>query len=408
MLLLIGLSLRTSALSPSVVVVNFDVPVDPGSAALMGDAVSMAQAGHSPAIVIEMNTPGGLLSDMQTIIGDIQQANTSGIPTYTYVPQNSLAASAGSYIAMASNRILMGAGSEIGPSTPIVVGGTSLEQNHTQAAMLQLLVSLADKWGRNATAAYAMVNSDVAYSTNDAVAYHVVDGRAGSLQEALSTFGLAGESTNVTSEGVYDQILSALSDATLDGILILVGTLAITIDLYHPTIILSAAGIVAVVAGLVGAEVIGASLLGIVIVAIGAALMFLEFKLGHGFAMMGGAVVGAAGVYLLLLGVPFSPSPVSDLTEVGIVGIAAVGVLGGLYVRWIIGPLRKRRGLTGPEALVGKEAKVVSPLVPEGEVRVEGVTWRAKSISGNVGEGEAVMVRSIEGLRLVVEKVRTP
>src|ERR1700751_3565564 len=106
-----------------------------------------------------MNTPRGLLNDMTSIIRVIDLANQSGIPTYTYVPPDALAASAGSYIAMASNKILMGTGSEIGPSTPIVVGGSALEQNHTEDGMLSLMTSLAEKWGRNSTAAQNMVVS---------------------------------------------------------------------------------------------------------------------------------------------------------------------------------------------------------------------------------------------------------
>src|ERR1700751_2936630 len=122
-----------------------------------------------------MNTPRGLLNDMTSIIRVIDLANQAGIPPYTYVPPNALAASAGSYIAMASNKILMGPGSEIGPSTPIVVGGTPLEQNHTEGAMISLMVSLAEKWDRNSTAAQSMVYSDLAYSADDALRFHVAD-----------------------------------------------------------------------------------------------------------------------------------------------------------------------------------------------------------------------------------------
>ncbi|MDA4117283.1 MAG: ATP-dependent Clp protease proteolytic subunit, partial [Thaumarchaeota archaeon] len=161
---------------PGIVIVNFDVPVDPGSANLMNNALTMAKAQNASAMVIEMNTPGGLISDMTAIVSTIEQANQSGIPTYTYVPPNALAASAGSYIAMASNKILMGPGSEIGPSTPIVEGGTALQQNHTEGAMLSLMVSLAEKWGRNTTAAQSMVYSDVAFSAADAGRFHLVDG----------------------------------------------------------------------------------------------------------------------------------------------------------------------------------------------------------------------------------------
>ena len=103
-----SLALTPPPRTRSAVVVNFDVPVDPGSSSLMADAVATAKSSGAPAIVIEMNTPGGYLSDMLDIVASIQQANQSGIPTYTYVPPDALAASAGSYIAMASNGILDG------------------------------------------------------------------------------------------------------------------------------------------------------------------------------------------------------------------------------------------------------------------------------------------------------------
>ncbi len=384
------------------VLVNFDVPVDPGSSSLMSSALVTAKADNSPAIVIEMNTPGGFLSDMADIVSTIEQANQSGIPTYTYVPPNALAASAGSYIAMASNEIIMGPGSEIGPSTPIVVGGTALEQNHTEGAMISLMVSLAEKWGRNSTAAQSMVYSDVAFSAADAYRFHLVEGNAATLQDALAQLGLTGGYT-VVQEGLYEQFLSALSDPNVTGILILLGAIALVLDLLHPTFVLSVAGGIALVAGLVGAEVVGASSLGLVVILAGVALMFLELKLGHGFAMIGGAVVGGAGVYLLFQGVEVSSS-LADLTQVEAVVVLAVGVLCGLYVRWVIAPLRTRRKLTGSESMPGKVGLASTPLSPSGEVRVEGITWRARSASGNLQAGERVTVKAVEGLVLVVEK----
>ncbi len=384
----------------SVLVVNFDVPVDPGSSTMMAAAVATAKSTNASAIVIEMNTPGGYLSDMLGIVSSIQQANQSGIPTYTYVPPDALAASAGSYIAMASNGILMGPGSEIGPSTPIVEGGTALEQNHTEDAMISLMVSLADMWGRNSTAAQAMVVSDIAYSAAQAYQYHLTEGNATTLQGALSQFGL-GPSYTVVQEGVYDQFLSALSDPNLYGILILLGAFAIVLDLWHPTFVLSIAGAIALVAGLVGAEVVGSSLLGLVVIFTGVGLMFLELRLGHGFAMMGGAVVGAVGVYLLFQGVQYSSSTIIDYTQVEAVVLGAVGVLGGLYIRWVVGPLRHRRNLTGSESLVGKRGVAISPT----EVRVDGVIWRARIDSGELKKGTQVEVKAVEALVLRVVPV---
>lgn len=85
----------------TVLVVDFNVPVDPGSSVFMSRVVSTAQSQHAAAIIIEVNTPGGLLNDMISIVASITTANQSGIPTYTFIVPNGLGASAGSYIAMA-------------------------------------------------------------------------------------------------------------------------------------------------------------------------------------------------------------------------------------------------------------------------------------------------------------------
>ena len=402
----IASSQPTASASGPVIIANFDVPVDPGSSTFMSRVVSTAQGQHASAIVIEMNTPGGFLSDMTNIISSITAANASGIPTYTFIVPNGLGASAGSYIAMATNSILMGQGSEIGPSTPIVVGGTALEQNHTEDAMILLMQSLAANWGRNQTAVFNMVYADQAFSTNQAVAYHVVEGTANSLANALNTWGLSENSQTTLGENFYEQLLSALSNTILDGILFLIGIVAIVIDFFHPTIVLTILGIIAIVAGLVGAEAVGASLLGIVILIVAAALIVVELKLGHGFALMAGVILGAVGIYFLSFDLQYSPSPIGDLAIVELSLVVAFGVLAGLYIRWVIGPTRHRRKLTGSEALIGKLGIVVTELKPKGEVRVEGVTWRAESASGEIARGERVTVKAMRGLVLTVEKAQ--
>ncbi len=387
-----------------VVVADFSVPVDPGSSAFMSRVVSIAQSRHAAAIVVEMNTPGGLLSDMVSIVGSITTANQSGIPTYTFIVPNGLGASAGSYIAMATNKILMAPGSEIGPSTPIVVGGSALEQNHTQAAMLDYMMSLAEKWGRNTTAIYDMVQYDQAFSANEAVAVHVADGTADSFNAALTQLGLSNNPQETLSENLYEQIISALSNSILDGILILLGIVAIVLDIYHPTIVLTVVGVIAIVAGLIGAEVIDASALGLVILVIAAVLIIVELKLGHGFALMAGVVLGAFGIYYLSFGLQYSPSPITGLVEIELSVLVVFGILIGLYIRLIVGPLRRRRKLTGSEVMLGKTGVAITDLTPKGEVRVQGEIWRAESSSGNILKGEQVTVKAINGLVVIVEK----
>jgi membrane-bound serine protease (ClpP class) len=86
--------------------------------------------------------------------------------------------------------------------------------------------------------------------------------------------------------------------------------------------------------------------------------------------------------------------------------IVVFGVLAGLYIRWVIGPIRRRSKLTGPESLIGKNGVAVSDLNPKGEVRVEGVIWRAESLSGDIVKGERVTVKTLRGLVVTVEKVQ--
>jgi membrane-bound serine protease (ClpP class) len=398
---------KAQGVSGPVFIINFDVPVDPGSSGFVDNAVTSAIQQNASAIILEMNTPGGLLSDMTAIVNSITRAQQSAmhIPCYTFVVRDGFAASAGSYIAMATNKIFMGPGSEIGPSTPIVVGGTDLEQQHTEAAMLSYMEELANEWGRNATAASVMVQQDVAFSASDAVANGLVDGFANSISDVIGKVGLSGAQQVTVNESLYFQFISALSDPTLDGILILLGIVAIVLDIYHPTIILTIAGVLGIVTGLIGAEVIGASILGYVILAIAAVLIALELKLGHGFAIMIGVAVGAFGIFYLAQGLNYSPSPITDVTDLELFLVVVAGIVAGLYFRWIIGPIIHKAKLTGPEAIIDKVGVAVTDLKPEGEVRVLGIVWRAKSLSGDVQKGESVKVKSQENLVLIVEKL---
>ena len=251
-----------------------------------------------------------------------------------------------------------------------------------------------------------MVYSDQAFSTTQAVAFHVADGTANSLSDALSIWGLSGNPQVTLSENLYEQLLSALSNTTLDGILFLIGIVAVVIDFFHPTILLTILGVIAIVAGLVGAEVVGASLLGIIILIVAAALIIAELKLGHGFALIAGVVLGAVGIYLLSFNLPYSPSPFGDIAVIELSLLVVFGVLAGLYVRWVIGPIRRRSKLTGPEYIVGKIGVATTDLKPKGEVRVVGENWRAESLSGDIEKGEKVNVKALKGLVVMVEKVQ--
>ncbi len=389
-----------------VVVIQLYEQIDQGSASMVSRGISQAQADHAVAVIIDMNTPGGLLSDMVTMINAV---NDSSVPVYTFVGNDSSAASAGSYVAMATKAIYMAPGSQIGPSTPYIIGGTQLEQQHVQNYALSLMESLAQANGRNVTAAGIMVSNNTAYYYDEAIRLDVANGLSVSLPQTLSILGLSGASIVTISENLSEQTVSFLSNSTVDGILLLVGIIAIVLDFLHPTIILSISGIVLIALALIGAEAIqGTSstiAVPLILFAVAAVLIVLELKTGHGLMMFAGVLVGVFATVLLAYDVPYSPSPFGDIQIIELVVFVVVGALLAVYARWVGKTLRKKP-VTGSEALVGKEAQVYTELSPDGEVSVDGVIWKAKLLNpdlGKVQKGSTVIVRSVSGLSLLVE-----
>ena len=399
----------SSSAANEVVVINLNVAIDQGSSSLVSRAMARAQADHAAAVIIDMNTPGGILQDMISIVDSIGNSSASGIPVYTYVGNNSLAASAGSYIAMATNEIFMGPGSQIGPSTPIVEGGSALQQNHTEGAMLSLMQSLAQAHGRNETAVTQMVLYDIAYSYSNALSYHVADKSSNSLAETLQILGLSGANVVTISENPTEQLLSLLSNPIVDGIILLIGIIAIVLDFLHPTFVLSIVGAILVALGIIGAEAIqsggnaAAFAIPFVLFAGAAALIALELKTGHGIMLFTGVLVGAVATLLIAYEVPYSPSPLGGVAYLEIGIFVATGGLLALYARWVGGSLHSKP-VVGSEAIIGKSGIANTDLAPRGEVIVDGIIWEATLPSKeSLPKGAGIRVVSRDGLVLGVE-----
>jgi len=393
----------------SVVVIHLNQEIDPGSANLIVQTLNSVSKQDTQAVVIEMNTPGGLLSSMLQMINAINQTEAAGIPVYTYIPTDAMGASAGSYVAMSTDVIGMGNGSYIGPSTPIVVGGSSLQQNHTEAAMQALMVSMAASHNRNTTAAALMVSNNVAYDARTAVNIHIADRLSDNLSSFLASENLSSYHIGNAYPSVYDSFISFLSNPFVDGIFILLGAIAIMADFYHGSVVLSVAGIVLIALGFLGAEVISASIVGLVLLIVGAALILIEIKTGHGAALISGVVVGMIGTFLLAAPYSstnpgYSPSPYGTGDYVAAIAIIILAVILGLLFKHLVGSLKRKR-YTGAESLIDKTATVKKELSPTGWISIEGVMWKAVSTDGStIQEGDTVVVTGIDGLTLKVRR----
>lgn len=403
-----GISLANSS-QQSVLVLNLHEEIDPGSSHFISSSLAAVNKANTVAVVIDMNTPGGILQNMLEMINAINQTRALGIPVYTYVPQYGFAASAGSYIALASTQVYMGNATVIGPSTPIVVGGTSLEQNHTENAFIQYMTAIAQENGHNATAAGIMVSQNVAYTGAEAIANGLVNGYSSSLTSFLQMKNLSGYNVITKNPGIYDNLLSFLSNTTVDGMLILIGSIAIFADIYHGTAVLTIVGITLIALGLLGAEIVSASLVGILLVIMGAMFIFLEAKTGHGVALIAGVIVSIFGTFMLaspyLSSNPgYSPAPYGNLDYAIAIIIAVIVVFFGFFIRRIAISFKAKK-YTGSEALIGKQAIVKKDLTPAGIVSVEGIQWRARSEDGStIKLGEKTEVVAREELLLVVRK----
>jgi membrane-bound serine protease (ClpP class) len=405
---LVQVSAQTSP-NKTVVVIEMDVPIDQGATSLTARAIQSAEDDNAAAVIINMNTPGGSLNDMISIVDTI---NSSSVPVYTYVGNDSGATSAGSYIAMATEKIFMGPGSQIGPSTPYILGGgTALEQNHTTDYAVSFMVALAQAHGRNVTAVTQMAAYNVAYSYADALKYHVADASSDSLGQTIALLNLTGANIVTISETPTEQLVSLLSDATVDGILLLLGIVAIVIDFLHPTLFLSVAGAILIVLGIIGTEAIengnGSSAVAVplVLFAAAAVLIVLELKTGHGFMLLAGLLVGVLGTVLLTYQIPYSPSPFGDVQYVELGIFLVVGSLIAMYTRWV-GKAIRRKPVTGSESLIGKTGVVLSDLAPEGSISVEGIIWKARradTASDRIEKGSRITVVRRSGLTLEVE-----
>ena len=395
---------RAVAAPTGVLLVTFDVQVDAGAADYVQRAAGVAIANQYDLLLV-MNTPGGLLDSMQAIVSSLGRVQAAGLRVITFVPPNSMAASAGSYIALGSNAIYMGGGSFIGPSTPEVIGGTPDEQAHVQGAMYAYIQALAQDHGFNATAAGNMVLYNQAYTTSDAADIGLITGREDTQDGVLSAEGLSGLPVVRYDEPVYDQFLTFLSNPLVDGLFILVGAVALVLDIFHRTLFLSVVAVVLIALGFLGAQLIGAPLVAILVLIVAAALIFIEVKAGHGLFAAAGILLGLAGTYLLVYGVEWSPTPFG-LGQYVVMGVVAgLLVVGFIYLARIRRALMAEPKLVDPTLIVGKTGRAMTDILPgkDGVANVSAEDWTATA-DEPIEKGSLVRVKSYSDGRVHLER----
>jgi len=399
------------AATPRVLVAEFHSDVNPVTKDFILGVVHRGERERAAAVVIEMDTPGGLTTSMRSIVKGMLAAR---IPVLVYVsPSGSSADSAGAVIGQAADLLAMAPQTNIGSSTPISTNGQDFSKDLRRKIVndaAAYIGELAREHHRNVALAEQMVRKATNYGARDALKPHVVDALAPTLPALLQQIdgratvpkGLVLHTAAAQIERVhmtfFQRARNLLIDPNLIDLMLSLGLIGILVELWHPGLIFpGTVGAISLILALYGLQVLPVSVAGVALLLLAFAFFAAEpFVMSHGALAVGGGVLFVVGS--LILFDPAGPAYKVSLT----VTLAIAGTLTVLIGLALSRVVRARRlpSAVGAARVVGEQGVVRN----DGYVLVSGELWHARSNDDRpLVPGETVMVERVdEGLELVV------
>ena len=416
-LLLIVMSFPTSASSgePFVTVAAYDGVINPVAAEYLHDALASAEADKSQALVIALNTPGGLDSSMRLIIKDI---TSSTIPVIVYVwPSSGRAASAGVFITMAAHVAAMAPGTNIGAAHPVNMGGGEMDKTMKEKVendSVAYIKSLAQQRGRNAAWAEDAVRKSVSVTEREALKLNVIDliaddvqallkqldGRRVPLPSGPTVLNSAGAGLREFPMGLRLEWLKTISDPNIAYLLMTIGTIGIIAELYSPGAILPGiVGAISLILAFYAFQSLPVNYAGMLLFLLGIVFFVLEASVtSYGLLAIGGVISMLIGSVMLI-------KSDAEFFQISWAVILPVVTLASAFTLLVIGTginALRRRPTTGREEMVGLVGIARTALAPDGQLAVRGELWQAVS-EQPVSAGAEVEVTAVDGLRLRVK-----
>jgi membrane-bound serine protease (ClpP class) len=398
--------------------------INPASADYLRQAITTSEHDGASALVVELDTPGGLLASTKDVIQGMLNA---GVPVIVYVaPSGAWAGSAGTFITIAANVAAMAPGTSIGAAHPVGIGGSGggegekgkerdfaaeKAENFTAA----FIESIAKERKRNVDWAVKAVRQSVAIPQDEALKLGVIDLVAADRDELLRRIdgrevlikgkpwklAVAGAEVRPLEMSLLTRILDVLATPDIAVLLILAGALGLYVEMTTPGVVVpGVVGGICLLLGFFSLEILPFSWLGLLLMLGGLTLIVAEvFLASYGLLFLLGVTC------FLIGGARLFDRP--DLSDVNVsfwsVLVPAVAAVGGFGAIVVFGVMRSLRGAprAGVGELVGMIGKATSPLEPEGTVFVRGEYWSARA-EASVPAGERVEVTAVEGLRLRV------
>ncbi len=406
-------SLRASAEILKIVV---DDTIQPISEEYIARAIAEAARRNDQAVLIEINTPGGLVDSTRQIIEHI---TTSSVPVIIYVtPSGSRAASAGFFILESADIAAMTPGTNTGAAHPVILGGGKMDdvmKEKLENDAAALMRSVASRRGRNVEVAESTVRQSKSFTDQEALAQHLIDYVASDESDLFHqiegksfkrfngqdvTLKVAGQPIFIFSMTVKEKILAYLMDPNVAFLLLAIGALALYVEFNHPgAVIPGTVGVVFILVAAFALNLLPTRFAALILILGAFALFAAEAKFAsHGVLTVGGIALLTLGGLLLV------DSPIPEM-RVHLATALAVSIPLGFITAFLMSialKARRNKVVTGEQGLVGETGVAQTALSPQGKVFVHGELWDAVAASP-LPIGQLVVVRRVDGLILQVD-----
>ncbi len=413
----LAIVLLTTLCSANVLRIVLDDAIQPVTAEYIGRALDVAAANHDDALLIEINTPGGLVDSTREII---QKISTAPVPVIVYVaPTGARAGSAGIFILEAADIAAMAPGTNAGAAHPVTLFGkpdeTMMKKIENDAAAL--MRSIASRHGRNVELAESAVRESKSFTEQEALDKKLIDYVASSDQDLFRqisgksfkrfngstvTLDLVNQPVRSYRMTLKERVLTYIMDPNVAFILLAIGALALYMEFNHPgAVIPGTVGVVFLLLAAFALNLLPIRFAALILILGSFVLFALEAKFAtHGVLTIGGIALLVIGGLLLV------DAPIPEM-RVHLITALAVSVPLGIISAFLMSiALRARHNkvVTGEQGLVGEIGIAETPLAPAGKVFVHGELWDAVS-SVSIPAGERVVVRQVEEMILRVDPV---
>jgi membrane-bound serine protease (ClpP class) len=407
---------RAARPRPRVVVIHLDMMIHQVSAQYVLRGIRQANEENADAVLLELNTPGGLMTSMREII---QAIFDSRVPVITYVsPSGGSAASAGFFILLSGDLAVMAPGTNTGAAHPVLLGGADIgktmeEKIENDAAAY--IRSIAQKRGRNVARAEEAVRKSSSFTDKEALDDKLIDAEASSPSDIFTKYdGKAVQRFNGTTTTMHladadlepytmprlEAFLAWVADPNIAFILGAIGVVCLYIEFTHPGMVApGVVGAISLVLALYAFNLLPINYAGALLILTAFVLFALEVKLtSHGVLAAGGIIAMVLGA-LILVKSPWPEARVHLSTALSVA--LPFGFISVILLRFAIAA-KRRKAVTGEAGMIGLVGVAHTDLNPAGKVLVRGELWGARAAE-RIPQGARVRVREIEGLTLVVE-----